>query len=127
MKIIEHANKIAPGGPPPTQDGTSTTFLLHNLSAVYGIMNLHLSLSIGSLGIVWGTLNEAQSSKGPIFFVSIAIITLALAGAISRGIVSKGAPTAMKWSDWDWRFGVSVPNGLGFAALLLSTGYQLMR
>ena len=126
MKMVEHANRIQPGGKVTGQDGTSTTYLERNLAAFYGVLNLHLSLSIGSLGIVWGSLAEEQA-KGSIFFVSVALVACALLGAISRGLFSKGSPTAIKLSDWDWLFGVVIANSFGFAALVLGAGFQLTR
>jgi hypothetical protein len=126
LKVVEHANKIKPGGEVAGEDGNSTKFLVRNLAAAYGVLNLQLSLSIGSLGIVWGSLKEQQTT-GTIFYVSTMIIIFALLGAISRGLVSKGEPTNMKLSDWDWKYGVIVANGFGFAALVTSTAYQLMR
>jgi hypothetical protein len=126
LKVVEHANKIKPGGTVVGEDGKESKFLVRNVTVAYGVLNLQLSLSIGSLGIVWGSLKEQQTTA-TIFYVSIAIFLCALLGAIFRGLVSKGEPTAMKMSDWDWRFGVIIANGFGFAALFTSTVYQLTR
>jgi hypothetical protein len=124
LKVVEHANRISPGAPQPDDAGIAPSYLVQHLAAAYGVFNLHLSLSVGSLGVIWGNLNV--KSAGPAFFiVTIFIIVLAIAGAVFRGIVSKGAPQTMKWSDWDWRFGVVLPNGFGFAALALGAVYQL--
>jgi hypothetical protein len=124
LKIVEHANKMYIGAPQPNADGSSTTYLVKNLDAGYGILNLHLSLSLGSLGIVLGNLT-AEEARTPFFLVIFLIIIFAIVGSIFRGLISKGVPQAMRWSDWDWRNGVMVPNGFGFAALVLSTVYQL--
>lgn len=124
LKVVEHANGINPGAPQPDENGTTPPYLSQHLPAVYGVFNLHLSLSVGSLGVIWGNLH--LDSAGPAFFiVTNFIIVLAMMGSVSRGMIAKGVPQTTEWSDWDWRFGVVLPNSFGGAALALGTGYQL--
>ena len=125
LKVVEHANGINPGAPQPDDAGTTPRYLVQHLAALYGVFNLHLSLTIGSLGVIWGNLS--LDSAGPAFFIiTMFIIVLAIMGSVSRGMIAKGVPRSMKWSDWDWRFGVVLPNGFGLVALALGAGYQLV-
>lgn len=124
LKVVEHANSISPGAPQPNEAGITPHYMVQHLAALYGVFNLHLSLSVGSLGVIWGNLSLERA--GPAFFiVTIFIIVLAIMGSVSRGMIAKGVSRRMKWSDWDWRFGVVFPNAFGFVALALGAGYHL--
>lgn len=123
LKIVEHAHHVDGGAPRPNAHGVTEPFMVRNVDVLYAICNLHLSLSIGSLGVIWGNL--AVANAGPVFFLATTtVICLGLAGAISRGVVAGSRPTETGWADWDWRFGVVLPNGFGLTAMAVSTAYH---
>jgi hypothetical protein len=117
-RIVENANKI--------RSGRRRQFIRHNVQVLYSVANLQVSLCTGSLGLLWAF--ELSRGADPIangtkpMLVSaygVAVFILLMIGSVSRGVVSVNRPQRIGLRDWDWFFGIVLPNGCGLSSLAL--------
>jgi hypothetical protein len=111
-KFVEQANRFRGGSK------HWLTLSRGNLDALYQIAGVHIVVGIGVLGVEWG--RELADPRMVISGRMIVIALLLLASCLSKGIFSGHKPQTPSWDDWDWCFGVNVPNLLGFAAFVYS-------
>jgi len=104
-KLLEDCHKFGVGCHPTERSDT-------NIKAYYECFNIHLSLSLGILGLVWAA--TANSSKLIFLFIII------LGGITSKGVLSMHTPDRLTLSDKDALWGLYIPNACGIAAIIFA-------
>lgn len=83
-----------------------------DLCCFYECLNIHLSLSLGMLGMVLAI------DAGHVWILIMVLMTLA--GVVSKGVFSGHEPDRLTWRDRDALWGIYVPNGLAIGTVFIA-------
>ena len=102
-KLIEECRRLFIGKSGFRLNTASTRFF-------YTCLNVHLCLSLGMLGLAWGSKLEET------WFLLLMIG----AGVVSKGVFSAHRPDSLSLRDRDMLLGLYLPNGFALASVIFT-------
>ncbi len=102
-KFIENARKMK--DPRVPEHGKYV-----NIKILYECLNFHLHLSLGMIGLCWGSRVDPEYTIG--------LFALCLAGVAFKAAGSSHSPERLSFKDRDMLLGVWLPNAAGLASFV---------
>jgi hypothetical protein len=102
-RLIEHAHKF-------DIKNKAINIIDGNIKSFYECLNVHLSLCLGVLGLIWAYTKNINQA--------IVIFIFILVGLVLKGVFSEHKPDRLFYTDRDALFGLYLPNACAFSAVI---------